>query len=613
VLATVAASAASTTSVVGHLPAADAGPDRVVVAGEPVTFYPAATAADEPIVEYRWDLQGDGETDRVFSSPQPVSFTFRQTGTYYPRLTVRDESGTVARDTCRIVVVAGPVDDRTAQSLLQPVRQPLAAAPGDGYLQRYAIMINGGYEDRFWTDVELTYAMLTERYGFADDDIYLLSYDGSNPAGQNPGGMIDGAATLGNLETAFTEVAGLTDGDDEVLVWITDHGRGYMGPQSEGGQYLGYMDGRASVEPGDEPDFPESAFPLRSLFTGGDYRCNHGLGEWRLYQKSLSATRTRFTRYLHVSTLDAVYVESEGGPVSDSDLFLERLTDYALGDLDRDGIIDTATGELFDYDGDGIPPYNPANGGYDEDDWGNADLLDDDFSDTNSGIPEGGHPYVLFDEGHQGKVCIDLGYSGGPPEVDGRDEDGAGLFDWIDANQDGDTDDMISIDEAVCMYDDELYDDHLAELIELLPVARTTVVAEPCFSGGLVEDLTATSRVICTATIEDAVSWGNLFIRSFTAALHGKDEWQTPVDADTNGDGAVSMLEAFNYAAVNDYYDEIPQYDDNGDGSSHPAIVPAAGDGSLGETTFLEGTTPSPLFADGFERGDTSRWSQTVG
>jgi hypothetical protein len=583
-----------------------------VVAGEQVTFLAAATAADEAIIEYRWDLQGDGVTDYRLGSPQPVSFVFHKTGEYHPRLTVLDESGRVARDTCRIVVVGQPVDDRTAQLLLQPLRQQPAAAAGDGYLHRYAIMVNGGYEERFWTDVELTYAMLGERYGFVPDDIYLLSYDGNNPLGQNPGGMIDGAATLGNLESAFTEVAGRADGDDEVLVWITDHGRGYMGPQSEAGQYLGYMDGRASVDPGDEPDFPESDFPLRSLFTGGDYRCNHGLGAWRLYQKTMTSTRTRFTRYLHVSTLDAVFVEGEGSAISDSDVFLERLTDYALGDLNRDGIIDSAAGEVFDYDDDGVPPYNPANGLFDEDDWGNADLLDDDFSDTNGGIPEGGHPYVLFDEGHQGKVCIDLGYSGGTPEVDGRDEDGAGLFDWIDANQDGDADDTVSIDEAVCMYDDELYDDHLADLIDLLPVARTTVVAEPCFSGGLVEDLSATTRVICTATIEDAVSWGNLFIRSFTAALHGMDEWQTPVNADANGDGAVSMLEAFNYAAVNDYLDEIPQYDDNGDGSSHAATVPAAGDGSLGETTFLEGTSPSPLFADGFESGDLSRWSTRV-
>jgi hypothetical protein len=78
-----------------------------------------------------------------------------------------------------------------------------------------------------------------------------------------------------------------------------------------------------------------------------------------------------------------------------------------------------------------------------------------------------------------------------------------------------------------------------------------------------------------------------LFIRGFVAALHGKNEYGNPVDADTNGNGYVSMLEAFNYAAGNDYYDEIPQYDDNGDGLSHTDPVPAGGDGTLGCNTYL--------------------------
>ena len=48
------------------------------------------------------------------------------------------------------------------------------------------------------------------------------------------------------------------------------------------------------------------------------------------------------------------------------------------------------------------------------------------------------------------------------------------------------------------------------------------------------------------------------------------------------------MMEAFNYAASNDTYDEIPQYDDNGDAIGHPYPIPSGGDGSLGATTYLE-------------------------
>jgi len=187
----------------------------------------------------------------------------------------------------------------------------------------------------------------------------------------------------------------------------------------------------------------------------------------------------------------------------------------------------------------------------------------------------------------QGKICIDLGYAGGEPHVDGRDEDNAGLFDWMDVNQDGDINDIVSVDESIQLAAGDIYDDDMADLVNQLSVAKITVVALPCFSGGLVEDLTSPTRVICAATIEEAVSWGNAFIRSFVAALHGKDEYGNTVNADTNQNGFISMLEAFNYAAKNDYYDEIPQYDDNGDGVSHTDPVPAEGDGTLGCQTHL--------------------------
>jgi hypothetical protein len=70
------------------------------------------------------------------------------------------------------------------------------------------------------------------------------------------------------------------------------------------------------------------------------------------------------------------------------------------------------------------------------------------------------------------------------------------------------------------------------------------------------------------------------------------------VDADYNHNGHIAMMEAFNYAAGHDYYDEVPQYDDNGDGVGHPYPIPQGGDGSLGAVTYLEswhGLTLMPL------------------
>ena len=305
-------------------------------------------------------------------------------------------------------------------------------------------------------------------------------------------------------------------------------------------------------------------------------------------EKALLRQRDQLLSDKYVSILNNVYIEELGMTVSNNDVYIERLVDYALGDTNRDSYIDTSAGEVFDYDGDGNEPYNHATGEFDEGDWGAIDKLEDKYNSSICHFVEGGSPYQLFDEGFQGKLCIDLRYMGGPLEVDGRDEDNAGLFDWMDVNQDGDTNDVVSVDEAVCLSGGPLYDDELAELVKRLSVAKITIVALPCFSGGLVEDLSSPNCIICTATTEEAVSWGNIFIRGFAAALHNKDQYGNLIDADTDKNGYTSMLEAFNYAAGSDPYDEIPQYDDNGDGVSHTHPVPADGDGVLGSDTYLK-------------------------
>ena len=567
-------------------PSALAGLDQVVVVGEAVEFFGSGSSPDDPIIEYAWDFESDGVQDFISTQTEFTTHQFNLPGDYQCVLTVKDSGGRIAKDSRRIIVVAKKVTPSIAEQMLR-LSNPIFNNPPDGVKRWYSVLLNGGYEERFWTDVKLAYDMLTNGYGFSPADIYLLNSNGTDPSGGNPNWMIDYSAVYANLQKVFNELASRTDADDEVFIWITDHGRGYDGPLSQGGQYLGYCDGRISVDAGDEPDFLESEFKLRSLFTGGDYRCNHGMNVWKVRQKYVSGSKTEFYRNKFVSTLDNVYIESLGTTVSDNDVDIERLVDYALGDPNRDGYIDTSAGEVYDFDGDGKPPYNPSTGEFDEDDWGAVDKLEDNYNNLPCLLPEGGYPWKLFDEGLKGKICIDLGYDGGEPQIDGRDEDNAGLFDWMDVNQDGDTNDIISVDEAICLSGEDLYDDELANLVNQLSVARITVVAEQCFSGGLVEDLTAPTRVICTATIEEAVSWGNLFIRNFVAALHGRNEYGTIVNADTNQNGFISMLEAFDYAAQNDYYDEIPQYDDNADGVSHTEPVPAGGDGTLGCQTHL--------------------------
>jgi len=74
----------------------------------------------------------------------------------------------------------------------------------------------------------------------------------------------------------------------------------------------------------------------------------------------------------------------------------------------------------------------------------------------------------------------------------------------------------------------------------------------------------------------------------FSSAINRADSKATKVNADTNGDGKISMVEAFNYARLKNTQSETPWYEDSGDGIPHSGKMPAYGEGELGRETFLE-------------------------
>jgi len=103
----------------------------------------------------------------------------------------------------------------------------------------------------------------------------------------------------------------------------------------------------------------------------------------------------------------------------------------------------------------------------------------------------------------------------------------------------------------------------------------TVIVMEQCVSGKFVPYLSAPDRVVMTACGDDASSYScdtegpwNEFVFHFMTALfqHYINGDSTPVWADVNDDGKISMAEAFGYAAAMDSRIETPLYDDNGDG-----------------------------------------------
>lgn len=142
--------------------------------------------------------------------------------------------------------------------------------------------------------------------------------------------------------------------------------------------------------------------------------------------------------------------------------------------------------------------------------------------------------------------------------------------------------------------DNTILDDAIAAKINALRFRTLIAVLEPCFSGGLLYDLRGSNRVVMSAASEFEYSWsgapGNhdMFSYYFTCAINKATHTGAAVDADTNHDGKISMLEAFMYAKKHDTASESPQLEDTGDGrgTNSPAAIPG-NDGFRANTVFL--------------------------
>lgn len=116
-----------------------------------------------------------------------------------------------------------------------------------------------------------------------------------------------------------------------------------------------------------------------------------------------------------------------------------------------------------------------------------------------------------------------------------------------------------------------IWDHEFAALLEPIQCREIMVTMEPCFSGGFVNDVidmnSTVPRVISTAANDMEYSWAmppdyvyDTYVFHWTAAVRGMDAYGTPVDADTNQDGEITMDEAYQYAVTMDQDDEHPQY-----------------------------------------------------
>ncbi|MBR9860792.1 hypothetical protein GYB22_08600 [bacterium] len=167
-----------------------------------------------------------------------------------------------------------------------------------------------------------------------------------------------------------------------------------------------------------------------------------------------------------------------------------------------------------------------------------------------------------------------------------RSDNGSPAVD--DESWDGD-----NTDETIFYYNSSsiAYDDDVVEWIERLSFKSMICVMEQCFSGGLIYDLRGENRFVMTAATETQVSYGGAvyddFVMLLASALIGTHQLDnTPVDADANNDGKVSLTEAFRWASDNDTRDEIPQYEDSGEGFSVSNPTPNGFDGAAGSEVF---------------------------
>ncbi len=164
-----------------------------------------------------------------------------------------------------------------------------------------------------------------------------------------------------------------------------------------------------------------------------------------------------------------------------------------------------------------------------------------------------------------------------------------------DFNGDGDTNDVLKVDETFLLWYDRITDDEFAaEVNKITKYSKMIFQMKQCFSGGFVRDLTAPKRIVMSSSAETQVSWsytgggfGEFTFYYFAALTGNKPDGSGTVNADANGNGKVSIVEAYNYARSHDARPETPWYEDNGTVPHHTGNMPSGGDGALGLATHL--------------------------
>ena len=111
---------------------------------------------------------------------------------------------------------------------------------------------------------------------------------------------------------------------------------------------------------------------------------------------------------------------------------------------------------------------------------------------------------------------------------------------------------------------EQLTPQELASMVGLCRPATMCILLGQCYAGAFAAPLQGEGRIVIAACGVQQMSWSckerpyDEFVYHWTCAIARHDEQGRPIDADTDGDGCVSMQEAFDYACQHDRRPETP-------------------------------------------------------
>lgn len=111
---------------------------------------------------------------------------------------------------------------------------------------------------------------------------------------------------------------------------------------------------------------------------------------------------------------------------------------------------------------------------------------------------------------------------------------------------------------------EQLMPGELAAMLAPLHPASTAILLGHCYAGAFVSSLQGEGRIVVASCAADELSWScpdrpyDEFVYHWTCAIAQHDEQGSPVTSDMDGDGRITMAEAFDYARRHDQRPETP-------------------------------------------------------